>query len=185
MLGFGEYGVAASRRHAGRIVTGNLRANAAAGSTAEAGWARGVGTAGVGLAMGLLNLRGDAAYGQVSGGAPAFEMMTAGGSASPLLDAASLAQRVPMPAAPFGVVGGRELATWRLSTRVGRATPYLWGAASGSRRYRVAGVEGEISTRIGNVLGFPGMRLTAGLGLPLDEPGRREPQAYFSINYRP
>ena len=185
LLGFAEYGVAASRRRAGRVVTGSLRLNAAAGSTAQAGWARGVGSAGIGLGMGMLNLRADGSYGRVSGGAPAFEMLTAGGSLSPLLDAASLAQRIPMPAAPFGVVAGRELATWRLSTRVGAATPYLWGAAADGQRYRIAGVEGEISTGLSNVLGLPGMRFTAGLGLPLDEPGRHAPQAYFSVNYRP
>jgi hypothetical protein len=185
LLGFAEYGVAASRRRAGRVVTANLRLNAAAGSTAETGWARGVGSAGLGFGMGMLNLRADGSYGRVSGGAPAFEAMTAGGSPSPLMDDAALAQRIPMPAAPFGVAGGRELATWRLSTRVRGLTPYLWGAASDGLRYRVAGVEGEISTGFSNVLGFPGARLTAGLGVPLDEPGRHSPQAYLSVTYRP
>ncbi|HEX8359498.1 MAG TPA: hypothetical protein VF613_05300, partial [Longimicrobium sp.] len=185
LLGFAEYGVAASRRRAGRVVTGSLRINAAAGSTAEAGWARGVGSAGLGVSMGLMNLRADATYGRVSGGAPAFEALTAGGSPSPLIDDAALAQRLPMPAAAFGVVGGRELATWRLSTRVRGITPYLWGAAADGLHYRVAGVEGELSTGFSNVLGLPGTRLTAGLGVPLDEPGRHSPQAYFSVTYRP
>ncbi len=185
LLGFAEYGAAASRRRAGRVFSGSLRLNAAAGTTAGAGWARGMGSAGLGASMGMLNLRADASYGRVSGGAPAFEALTAGGTPTPLMDDAALAQRVPMPAAPFGVVGGRELATWRVSTRHCGITPYLWGAASGGLHYRVAGVEGELSTGFSNVLGLPGTRLTAGLGVPLDAPGRHSPQAYLSVTYRP
>lgn len=185
VLGFAEYATALSRRRAGRIFTARLRMNAAAGSTAGSGWARGVAGAGLGLTAGTLELRADGSYGRVSGGAPAFEAFAAGGGANPLVDDAALAQRIPMPAATFGVVAGRELATWRLSTRVAGVTPYLWGAAGDGSRYRVAGVEGELASGLSNVVGLPGMRLTAGLGVPLDEPGRHEPRAYFSISYAP
>jgi hypothetical protein len=144
-----------------------------------------VGSAGLGLSAGRLELRADGSYGRVSGGAPAFEALAAGGSANPLIDDAALAQRIPMPAAPFAVVAGRELATWRLSTRLAGVTPYLWGAAGDGAHYRVAGVEGELATGFSNVVGMPGMRFTAGLGVPLDEPGRHESRAYFSVTYAP
>jgi hypothetical protein len=135
------------------------------------------------VGAGRLEVRADGSYGRVSGGAPAFESLAAGGSANPLIDGAALAQRIPMPAAPFGVVAGRGLATWRLSTRVAGVTPYLGGAAGGGSHYRVAGVEGELASGFSNVAGMPGMRFTAGLGVPLDEPGRHEPRAYFSVTY--
>lgn len=185
VLGFTEYGAALARRRAGRVLIARLRVNAAAGSTAGSGWARGVGSAGLGLSAGRLELRADGSYGRVSGGAPAFEALAAGGSPNPLVDHAALAQRIPMPAAPFGLVAGRELATWRVSTRLAGVTPYLWGAAGNGSHHRVAGVEGELATGFSNVVGMPGMRFTAGLGVPLDEPGRHEPRAYFSVTYAP
>jgi hypothetical protein len=185
VLGFAEYGAALSRRRAGRTLTARLRMNAAAGSTAGTGWARGVGSAGLGLNAWRMELRADGSYGRVSGGAPAFEALAAGGGANPLVDDAALAQRIPMPAAPFGVVAGRDLATWRLSTRVAGVTPFLWGAAADGSHYRIAGLEAELATGFNNVVGMPGMRLTAGLGVPLDEPARHEPRAYFSVTYAP
>jgi hypothetical protein len=185
VLGFAEYGAALSRRRAGRAFSARLRMNAAAGSTDGTGWARGVAGAGLGLTAGPFGLRADGSYGRVSGGAPAFEALAAGGGANPLVDDAPLAQRIPMPAAAFGVVAGRDLATWRLSTRAAGVTPYLWGAAGNGSHYRVAGVEGELATGFSNVAGMPGMRFTAGLGVPLDEPGRHEPRAYLSVTYAP
>jgi hypothetical protein len=185
VLGFAEYGAAMARRRAGRVFTARVRMNAAAGSTAGFGWARGVGSAGLGVSAGRLDVRADGSYGRVSGDAPAFEALAAGGSANPLMDDAALAQRIPMPAAPLGVVAGRDLATWRVSTRVAGVTPYLWGAAADGARYRVAGIEGELATGFSNVVGLPGVRFTAGLGVPLDEPGRHEARAYFSVTYSP
>jgi hypothetical protein len=185
VLGFAEVGAGAARRVAGRSVTGSARLNAGGGTTSGAGWARGVAAAGVGVAQGPLSLRADGVVAAVTAGAPAFERPTAGGWAHPVLDGAALAQRLAMPAAPFGVVGGDRLAAWRVSTRVAGLTPYLWGAHAGGGRFRVAGAEGEWSLPGSNVIGVPGVRFTAGVGVPLDEPARHEPQGYFGVTYRP
>jgi Tol biopolymer transport system component len=187
-LGFAEYGASTTRGQQRRYASAAVRLNAAAGSTDAVGWSRGIAAGSLSVGLGPANVRADGSYGRVSAGAPVFERMSAGGSASPLVDDAPLAQRIPLSAAPFGIVSGRELATYRVSTRLGGVTPYLWGAALGDgarEHYRVAGVEGEVVTGPGNVLGVPGVRFTAGIGMPLDSPRRHKPQAYFGLNFQP
>jgi len=113
----------------------------------------------------------------------------AGGAREPLFDEAILSQRVPLPAARFGVVRGTELRMFRVSTDLGLLTPYLAGVGSGGGWgdgwYRVAGAEAAFDTPPLNVLRIPSVRLMAGAGYPLDAPDRHRLRIYGTVSYRP
>jgi hypothetical protein len=187
-LAFAEAAGSMTKSRASRSITTALRLNGALGRTEGSGWARGVGTLSVGMGLAGLNGTGEVTYGAVSAGAPRWERFEVGGARQPLFDDAILPQRLPLPAARFGVVRGRQVLAYRLSTRVSGVTPYLSGAADGGGHgdwYRVAGVEAAFETPAMNLLRIPAMRVLTGLGYPLDSPDRHEPRFYGTVTIRP
>jgi hypothetical protein len=181
---------AAARTLAFAEAAGSLAKNRGTSSisTEGTGWTRGVGTLAVGVGFAGLNGRGEVTYGAVSADAPRWERFEVGGTRQPLFDDAILPQRLPLPAARFGVVRGREVLAYRLSTAFSGLTPYLAGAAGGGGHgawYRVAGVEAAFETPAMNLLRIPGVRILAGLGYPLDAPDRHKPRFYGTVAYRP
>ena len=187
-LGFVEAAGGVTLSRAAQSIALSINANGTVGRTAGESWRRGVAT---GVArVGLLgfNVRGQLTYGSVSGDAPAWERFTVGGSRQQLFDDALVSQRIPLPAARFGVVRGRELLAYRLSTELGPLTPYLAGASADAGHgtwYRVAGVEVGLDTPAQNVLRIPAVRVLAGAGYPLDAPDRHKLRIYTGVSYRP
>ena len=187
-LTFAEAAGAVTLSRAAQSLALSGSVNATMGWTARESWQRGVvsGVARVGL-LGL-NARGQATYGSVFATAPAWEHFAVGGMRPQLFDDALLSQRYPLPAARFGVVRGRELLAWRVSTDVAGLTPYLAGASADAAHngwYRVAGVEASLNTASQNVLRIPALRLLAGAGYPLDQPDRHRLRLYGGVSYRP
>ncbi|HSU17783.1 hypothetical protein [Longimicrobium sp.] len=163
--------------------------NGTVGRTGGESWARGLGSVAAGVGLFGLNARGQLTYGRVSGDAPAWERFVAGGARGQLFDEAILSQRIPLPAARFGIVQGREMRMFRVSTDLGLLTPYLAGVGAGGGWwdgwYRVAGAEAAFDTPPLNVLRIPSVRLMAGAGYPLDAPDRHKLRLYATIGYRP
>jgi hypothetical protein len=187
-LAFVEAAASLARSRGIRSLAATLRLNGSAGRTEGEGWTRGVGTLAVGVGFAGLNGRGEVTYGAVTAGAPEWERFVVGGSRQPLFDDAILPQRLPLPAARFGVVRGRELLAYRLSTQLSGVTPYLAGAVGGGAHgdgYHVAGVEMAFDSPPMNLLGIPGVRLVAGAGYPLDAPDRHKVRLYGTVTYRP
>jgi hypothetical protein len=187
-LAFVEGAGSLSLNRGTRSVGAALRLNGSLGRTEGSGWTRGVGTLAVGVGFAGLNGRGEVTYGAVSPGAPRWERFEVGGARQPLFDDAILPQHLPLPAARFGVVRGREVLAYRLSTQLSGFTPYLAGAAGGGGHgewYRVAGVEAAFDSPPMNLLRIPGVRLVAGLGYPLDAPDRHRLRVYGTVAYRP
>jgi hypothetical protein len=187
-LVFGELTGTMARNRGTRSISTALRLNGAIGRTAGEGWTRGVGTLALAGRFSGANARGEVTYGAVSAGAPAWERFTMGGTREPLFDDALLPQRLPLPAARFGVVQGRQVLAYRLSTQLSGITPYLTGAAGGGGHgawYRVAGVEAAFDSPPMNLLRIPGVRLVAGVGYPLDAPDRHRLRLYGTVAYRP
>ena len=172
----------------GQSIVLSLTGNGTAGRPAGEGGLRGIGTAGLGMRVAGIGARGELTYGAVTATAPAWERFAVGGARTALVDGALLSQRVPLPAARFGVVRGDEVMVARLSGEVGGLTPYVVGARSGAGVrgwYRVAGAEVSFETPSFNVLRIPALRVLSGIGYPLDSPDRRRLQFYGTITYRP
>lgn len=187
-LAFAEAAGTLAKSRGANAISTTLRLNASVGRTEEVGWTRGVGTVGMGIRFSGLDARGEVTYGAVSADAPRWERFTAGGAPQPLFDDATLPQRLPLPAARFGVVRGRQVLAYRLSTQLSWLTPYLAGAAGSGGHgawYRVAGVEAAVDSPGMNLLGLPGVRLVAGAGYPLDAPDRHRVRLYGTVTYRP
>ncbi|HVG44957.1 MAG TPA: hypothetical protein VM890_09510, partial [Longimicrobium sp.] len=187
-LAFAEAAGATTKSRGTTSIAATLRLNGSIGRTEGAGWTRGVGTLAVGVGFAGLNGRGEVTYGAVSAGAPRWERFEVGGARQPLFDDAVLPQRLPLPAARFGVVRGREVLAYRLSTQLSGVTPYLAGAAGGGGHgdwYRVAGVEAAFDSPPMNLLRIPGVRLVTGIGYPLDAPDRHKLRVYGTVAYRP
>ncbi|HET7233515.1 MAG TPA: hypothetical protein VFJ16_26120 [Longimicrobium sp.] len=187
-LAFAEGAAGLTRSRGTQWLTLGATVNGTVGKTEGQGWTRGVATGTLGVGVMGLNARAQGTWGTVSADAPRWERFTAGGTRQELFDDALLTQRIPLPAAPFGVVRGRELLAYRLSTSLGGLTPYLAGVSADEGYdawYRVAGVETSLNTQPLNVLRIPALRLLAGAGYPLDAPDRHRVRFYTAATYRP
>jgi hypothetical protein len=188
LLAYVAQGVAFSRSRGRQSISGSLWLHGSAGRTGDANWRRGVATGVLGVGLFGFNARGQATYGRVNDDAPRWERFTAGGIPQTLFDPAILSQRLPMPAARFGVVEGSEFLSYRASTGISSLTAYYWGATADPDRedwYRVAGVETTQTVPAVSIIGLPSFRFTAGVGYPLDAPDRHELNVYTSITFRP
>lgn len=187
-LAFAEAAAALARSRGSQSLRLDATVHGSIGRTAGESWTRGVAVASLGVGMLGLNARVQGTYGTVSADAPAWERFTAGGARQDLFEPALLSQRVPLPAARFGVMRGRDLLAYRVSTELMGLTPYLAGVSADERHdawYRVAGVEAALNTPPMNVLRIPSLRVVAGVGYPLDEPDRHKLRFYNAVTYRP
>ncbi|MFL5382667.1 MAG: hypothetical protein ACJ8GN_09165 [Longimicrobiaceae bacterium] len=187
-LAFAEAMGSLTKNRGANAISTTLRLHGSVGRTGGAGWTRGVGTMGMGIRFAGLNGRGELTYGAVSAGAPRWERFEVGGAPQPLFDDAILPQRLPLPAARFGVVRGRQVLAYRVSTQLSGLTPYLAGAAGSGGHgewHRVAGVEAAFENPAISLLGIPGVRFVAGAGYPLDAPDRHRVRVYGTVTYRP
>jgi hypothetical protein len=186
MLAFARAEGTFTRLRGGQALSLAALVDASAGRTQGQGWARGIAIGSAGVRTLGLNARAQVTYGRVTADAPAWERFIAGGARPQLVDDALLSQRIPLPAARFGVVRGDQIVSVRLSTQLGLLTPYLVGVrADGGDPYRVAGAEASFETTALNVLRIPALRILAGAGYPLDAPDRHKVQVYGTISLRP
>ena len=187
-LAFAEAAGTLAKSRGANAISTTLRLIGSVGRTEGEGWTRGVGTMAMGIRFLRMNARGEVTYGSVSADAPRWERFTVGGAPQTLFDDAILPQRLPLPAARFGVVRGRQVLAYRVSTQLSGLTPYLAGAAGSGGHgdgYRVAGVEAAFENPALNLLGIPGVRFVAGAGYPLDAPDRHRVRVYGTVTYRP
>jgi hypothetical protein len=186
LLAFAEHATGLTWTRGRQGIGAALALHGSAGRTGGDGWRRGLATGAVGVTMMGLNAQGQVTYGRVNDGAPEWERFAAGGIQQQLFDDAVLSQRLEMPAARFGVARGREVLLYRASTNLRGLTAYYWGARGDDHDwYRVAGVETTATTPALNLIRLPALRLTAGVGYPLDEPDRHELNVYTSLGFRP
>jgi hypothetical protein len=185
---FGRYAASNGGRSGPFSSSTAFSLSGSAGQTGDERWARGLAGLSVGLGSGMAGVRVDAAYGKLSGGAPAWERFTIGGTGPLLLDEAVVSQRIGMPGLRWGALEGDEMLTWRASTVLGGVRPYYWaGSTDGTweRWQRMIGV--EASTAFPGVLsaGLPSFRVTGGVAYGLNGSYRNDLSAYASINYTP
>ena len=134
--------------------------------------------------------RVDARWHRASRGTPALEQFTAGGFAPPLADAATLSQRLAIPALPVGIVRGVEL----FDLRVARPAPLLpltlYAHSTGTtwrpdRHVVVLGGEREFAIDYLGLVGLPRMQFTAGVARIMRGPLSDKGSAYLSFGWRP
>jgi hypothetical protein len=185
-LGYARYDGDIAFRRGERSLIANLGLLGSLGATAGEGWRRGVATAGVGIGWGGFGVRGDAVYGAVGADAPAWERLAVGGVRPTLLDPHLLSQRVPMAGIPTGTVAGDEIRIGRVTLEGSGWRPYFWAArGDGDDWYRVVGLDRAFDVPALGFAGLPGIRLSAGVAYPLDEPFRHDFGVHLGIGYRP
>jgi len=114
--------------------------------------------------------------GAVNSDAALFEQFALGGGPSPLIDQATLTQRVVMPALPVGVQVGSSVIAYRASVVTPTLAFYFWDGSATSlvgnaRRWnRVTGAEWSAAVPPVPLVGTPAARAQIGAGLSLDAP---------------
>ncbi len=186
-MAFGAVRASVTRGRGRRVATLALGAHVAGGRTLDSSFARAIGTATLALRGGDLALRADYLRGATGREAPAFERLSVGGAESPLIDAALLSQRVPMPALPTGTVAGREIETVRLAIPGALLTPYAFAARAPGVGdwHRLVGAEASLATLGVPFARVPGTRVVGGVAYSLDAPLRRTWRGYVSVVLRP
>jgi hypothetical protein len=167
-----------------------LGTNVAYGSSAGRTLRRVIGSATSSFAIaGLLGVNGSALIGDVNADADTFEHFSLGGSPSPLIDEALIAQRIAMPALPTGVDAGRSLLAYRVSIPFATLSPFLWGASTNrvngrySNWHRVLGAELSLAFPPIPFAGTPAARAQVGLGRSIDEPFAKKLRGYVNLTF--
>jgi hypothetical protein len=186
-LAFGTLRGSVTRGRGTRVAMLAVGGHVTGGRALDSGFVRTVGTAALSLRAGGAALRAEYLRGAVGRYAPAFERFAVGGAESPLVDAALLSQRIPMPALPTGTVAGRTIETVRVTLPSVVATPYAWAArAPGAGDWhRLLGAEASLATLGIPFARVPGARVVGGAAYSLDEPLRRRWSGYLSVTLRP
>jgi len=195
-MGFASLDAEAVRRADLRFAAAALSPQGARGTSGDSArvslpFTRAIATASVALGTtgsdGSSSLRIDGSYGVVSDAAP-FERFTVGGAAPSFIDTTTVAQWIPMPALPFGILRGRRYASYRVSLGGNALSPYLWAGAAGDslvRWMRVIGVDGSLTLPPLPFFRLPASAVTAGVGYSIDEPWKKKTRGYISLRYRP
>ena len=195
-LAFAEYAGSYAFYRGTRHATLDVALHGAAGRTEQSapsagdpGWQRSLATAAIGGGTRTYSVRGRVTYGAVSRGASPFEEFLVGGVRSPLVDPALLSQRIALPAAPVGVVGGRELYAYRVDAEVGLPLAPFYAAytSHGGFRdpFRVVGAERVFAVPAMPFIRVPSLHAQAGAAYTFDAPFAYKTRAYVSLEYRP
>ena len=188
-LAFAQAATAIDFTRGDLLVGADLGLNGSAGQTVGASWQRFVAAASVHVGGRTWGYRGDVAYGEVNGGAPAFERFLAGGVAPPLTDSAILSQRIAEPALPLGIGYGRAIMRYRFATDApGPLLAYFDGlSAGGSLRswHRLYGAELKFAVPPIGFVHTPAATATAGVGYSLNEPFKYKLRGYLAVRYQP
>jgi hypothetical protein len=166
----------------------SLALHGSGGAIGQLRFARAIGTVTADVATPFGGARVDATLGGSDGGGGTFEEFAVGGWPSPLVDAAVLAQRIPMPALPTGFALGTHVKMLRASTALGPVRPFYWVATTrdGFNEWkRVAGVDADYVVPSIPAFAIPVVTVRAGAAYSWDEPFRHRVGAYVGVTYRP
>jgi hypothetical protein len=166
--------------------TSGVSLRAAAGALGDSSFLRGTASA-------YLSLRGtrvDLYAHRATQGTPAQEQFRAGGFPPPLSDGATLAQRVAIPALPFGTVRGTTLYQTRLER------PAFWlpanlvvqsvgTSARVDRQTALVALERGVDFGFLGLVGLPRLHALVGAAHIFRGPLRNKQSAYFTIGWRP
>jgi hypothetical protein len=166
----------------------SLALHGAAGAIGQRRFARAIGTVTADVATPFGGARVDATLAGSDGGGGTFEEFAVGGWPSPLVDAAVLSQRIPMPALPAGFALGTQVKMLRASTALGPLRPFYWVATTRedfSGWKRVAGVDADYAVPSMPAFAIPAVAVRAGAAYSWDEPFRHRVGVYVGVTYRP
>ena len=167
-----------------RSVGASLRSTV--GRLADSSFAR----ATLGATASVLRTRIDARWHRATRGTPQLEQFSAGGFAPPLADAATLAQRIAVPAFPVGIARGVEVYDFRIArpapllplTLYAHSTGTVWRA---DRHSAVVGMEQAFDVDHLGLVGLPRLQALVGVARIVRGPLRDKGSAYFSLGWRP
>ncbi len=191
-LGFVDAGLSVSHRNDAAAFSLGISGNYTGGTSADQTFRRSTGTLSVSASgTGLPSIVASAAVGAVNRDAGLFEQFALGGGPSPLIDQATLTQRVVMPALPAGVQVGSSLIAYRASVATLDLVYYFWDGSTGplsgaARRWnRVTGAEWMAALPAIPLVGTPAARAQIGVGLSLDPPVKNRLGVYASLTLNP
>jgi hypothetical protein len=191
-LGFVDAGLALVHRNDAATFTLGLSGNYTGGTSDDRTFSRSTGILSASAAgLGLPTLAASAMVGAVTHDASLFEQFALGGGPSPLIDQATLTQRVVMPALPAGVQVGSSLIAYRASMTTPSLTFYFWDGSTtalgrAERRWnRVGGAEWSAAFPPIPLVGTPSARAQIGAGLSLDQPVKNRVGVYASLTLNP
>jgi hypothetical protein len=191
-LGFLDAGLSLSRRGDNGAIAFGLSGNYTAGTSADRSFHRSTGSAALSLSgSGLPAVGASAMVGAVNRDAAIFEQFALGGGPSPLIDQATLTQRVVMPALPVGVQVGSSASAFRGSVAMQPLVLYFWDGSTtpiaGTSRHwnRVAGADWSASFPPVPLVGTPAARAQIGAGLSMDAPLKNRLGVYASLTLSP
>jgi hypothetical protein len=166
----------------------SLAIHGSVGAIGPQRFARAIGTLTADVATPFGGARVDATLGGSDGGGGTFEEFAVGGWPSPLVDAAVIAQRIPMPALPAGFALGTHVKMLRASTALGPVRPFYWVTTMNedfSEWKRVAGVDADYVVPSIAAFAIPAITVRAGAAYSWDDPFRHRVGVYLGIAYRP
>jgi len=191
-LGFLDAGLSLSRRNDAATFALGLTGNYTGGTSSDLSVRRSTGGLTlVAAGQGLPTLSAYAMVGAVNRNAALFEQFALGGGPSPLIDQATLTQRVVMPALPVGVQVGSSVIAYRASVVTRTLAFYFWDGSTTSlvgnaRRWnRVTGAEWTAAVPPVPLVGTPAARAQIGAGLSLDAPLKNRLGVYASLTLNP
>jgi Tol biopolymer transport system component len=166
----------------------SLELHASAGRTAGGDWRRGLVRAGVGMGRGAFGLGTEVTYGAVNGDIDAFESFVVGGAEPLVFNPLVLPQRFTLPSVPLGTLAGNRLLAVEARASLGLLQAFFLAASpDGDARdwYRVVGAHRSATIGPAPLARLPAVRITGGVGYPLDEPYRHRLQAYLLLGFQP
>jgi hypothetical protein len=191
-LGFLDAGLSLSHRNDASTLTLGISGNYSGGTSDDRSFRRSIGTVSMSVSgTGLPTLVASAGVGAVNRDAALFEQFALGGGPSPLIDQATLTQRVVAPALPAGVQIGSSVIAYRASIATPGLVYYFWDGSTGSlvgapRRWnRVTGAELSAAFPAIPLVGTPAARAQIGVGLSLDPPVKNRLGVYASLTLNP
>ena len=191
-LGFLDAGLSLSHRTDAATFAVGIAGNYTGGTSSDKSFHRSTGTLTVSASgLGLPTIVGSALVGAVNSDAALFEQFALGGGPSPLIDQATLTQRVVAPALPVGVQVGSSVIAYRASLATPTLVWYFWDGSTSSlvgntRRWnRVAGAEWSAAIPPVPLVGTPAARAQIGAGLSLDAPLKNRLGVYASLTLNP
>ena len=191
-LGFMDAGLSLSHRTDAATFALGLTGNYTAGTSVDQSFRRSTGTLILSASgIGVPTITGSAMVGAVNSDAALFEQFALGGGPSPLMDQATLTQRVVMPALPVGVQVGSSVIAYRASVATPTLVFYFWDGSTTSlvenvRRWnRVTGAEWSAAFPPIPLVGTPAARAQVGAGLSLDAPLKNRLGVYASLTLNP
>jgi hypothetical protein len=191
-LGFVDAGLSLSRRNDAATFALGLSGNYAAGTSSDQTFHRSTGALTlIAAGTGFPTLSANAIVGAVNSDAALFEQFALGGGPSPLIDQATLTQRIVMPALPVGVQVGSSVIAYRASVTTPSLTFYFWDGSTTpitgvARRWnRVGGAEWSASFPPVPLVGTPAARIQIGAGLSMDPPVKNRVGVYASLTLNP